>query len=277
MNPSHAPEPAGETPSLGAARQSTDGVASAPPPPPARPSGVPATGDTPAHRWGFGAFLLVELVFLISSVLVVMPFDRTATGRLPPVGVLVSVAAPTLLATLVALLATVVRGNGPLKDLKLAWNWTDVRLGIGIGAIGLVVTVIASNLWSRWVGGDNANSAVGSLLDGLELSPLLAVLIFLHLWLVAPLCEEIIYRGLLWGAMERLRWSRWTAFVLSTAIFAAAHLEPDRTPLLLVIAIPIGLARLLSGRLLASIVVHQLNNLMGALGILLTALGAMPM
>ena len=30
-------------------------------------------------------------------------------------------------------------------------------------------------------------------------------MIFLIVVLVAPLCEEIVYRGLLWGAVERLR------------------------------------------------------------------------
>ncbi|HTI28052.1 MAG TPA: CPBP family intramembrane glutamate endopeptidase, partial [Kutzneria sp.] len=42
---------------------------------------------------------------------------------------------------------------------------------------------------------------------------------------------------------------------------------------LLVIAIPIGWARLVTGRLPASIVAHQINNFVPALGILLMSLG----
>jgi uncharacterized protein len=238
---------------------------------------VPAAAppEPPAHRWGFGAFLLVEAVFLVSSVCIVLPF-RAPGGRIPPVGLLVSLAVPTLLAAAVAVLATLVRGNGPLIDLRMGWRWSDVGVGLSLGLGGFVVTTIASLLWTRWVGQQNANSAVGSLLDGVHLSPTIAVLMFLHLWLVAPLCEEVIYRGLLWGAIERQRWGRWTPFVLSTMIFAVAHLEPLRTPLLLVIAVPIGLGRLLTGRLVSSVIAHQLNNLLPALGILLVALGLMP-
>jgi uncharacterized protein len=62
---------------------------------------------------------------------------------------------------------------------------------------------------------------------------------------------------------------------VSTAIFAAGHLEPLRTTLLLVVAVPIGLARLFTGRLPASIVEHQMNNFLPALALLLTSLGVM--
>ena len=31
-----------------------------------------------------------------------------------------------------------------------------------------------------------------------------AVILFVFVWLIGPVCEELIYRGLLWGALERL-------------------------------------------------------------------------
>jgi len=103
-----------------------------------------------------------------------------------------------------------------------------------------------------------------------------AITMFLFVWLIGPVCEEIIYRGLLWGALERLKWGRWAVFFLTTIIFAVSHLEPLRTSLLLVIGIPIGLARLFTGRLGASIIAHQVNNFLPAVATLLVALGAMP-
>ena len=105
----------------------------------------------------------------------------------------------------------------------------------------------------------------------------LAVLIFLAVWLLAPLCEEILFRGLLWGAVERLGAGRWLAFGVTTVVFALAHLEFTRTPLLLVVAIPIGLARLVSGRLPAAIIAHQINNLLPAVGLLVMLTGGAPM
>jgi membrane protease YdiL (CAAX protease family) len=230
----------------------------------------------PYHRWGLGAFVAVELLFLISSVVVVVLLDPSGTReKLGPNALVVALMLPSLLAAALAVVITQVRGNGPAVDLGLRWRWSDVSWGVAVGLPGLGLTLLAVSLWTRFAG-PHATSAVGSLLDGLHLPVPLAVLIFLHIWLVAPVCEEIIYRGLLWGAMERLRWSRWTALALSTGIFAVAHLEPSRTLLLLVIGIPIGMARLITGGLTASIVAHQINNFLPALGILLISLGVMP-
>jgi membrane protease YdiL (CAAX protease family) len=67
--------------------------------------------------------------------------------------------------------------------------------------------------------------------------------------------------------------SRWWTFGLTTLCFALAHFEFTRTPLLLIIAVPIGLARLFTGRLGASIIAHQLNNLLPAVALLLVLLG----
>src|SRR5699024_7851793 len=133
-------------------------------------------------------------------------------------------------------------------------------------------------VWTEIVGEDDATSAIAALVEDQRMSVWAAVAMFVYLWLVGPVCEELIYRGLLWGAVERLqwktaRWGRLAAFLVSTAVFAASHLEPMRTALLLVIAVPIGLARLRTGRLLASIVAHQVNNFLPAVAILLTSLG----
>jgi membrane protease YdiL (CAAX protease family) len=238
------------------------------------PAGTP--DSAPGHRWGFGAFFLAEGVFVLVSVLVAAVFD--VDGARAGVGfvLLAMLVLPDLLAGLTAVTITIVRGNGPRLDFGLRWHWPDVTTGLGLGAAGLVSATAATMMWTEWVGPGNAHSAISSLLDGVRLSPVPGVLVFLHVWLVAPLCEELMYRGLLWGAMERLRWGRLTAFVLSTAGFAIGHLEPERTVLLLVIAIPIGLARLLTGRLTASIVAHQVNNFLPALGLLLMSLGVRP-
>ena len=59
-------------------------------------------------------------------------------------------------------------------------------------------------------------------------------------------------------------------------VFALAHFELTRAPLLIVIAIPIGLARLYSGGLMASIVAHQVTNLLPGLSLMLALAGVTP-
>jgi membrane protease YdiL (CAAX protease family) len=217
--------------------------------------------------------VLAELVLILSAVFLAAASGQTADEPIPPVLIVVGTALPTMLAAGVAVLATLVRGNGPTIDLRLWWSWPDVRAGLKLGLAGLVLTAVAAAIWAKTVGKLDPTSALASVVDAQPLPLALGIVMFLYTWLIGPACEELIFRGLLWGAIERLEWSRWAALVLSTAIFAVSHLEPLRTSLLLVIAIPIGWARLVTGRLPASIVAHQINNFVPAVGILLMSLG----
>jgi membrane protease YdiL (CAAX protease family) len=241
------------------------------------PGSTVAGPQVRTHRWGFGAFLFVFAVFVLSAVVIGAIFSAMAPRPISSATVaLVGTIVPTVLATSVALLVTRLRGNGPVIDLRWSFTGEDVRAGFKFGALGLVCTTLAAIVWTNVVGEENASSAVGRLVENDRMPIGAAVVMFLFVWLVGPICEEIIYRGLLWGALERLQWGRWAVFGLTTVIFAVSHLEPLRTSLLLVIGIPIGLARLFTGRLGASIVTHQVNNFLPALAVLLVAVGAMP-
>ena len=235
----------------------------------------PATVEPPrTHRWGLGAYLIVELIFLLASVAV----GVLVVGDGPPRAwtLAVALAVPTLIAAGTAILITRLRGHGPRADLRLHWSWRDVRLGLAFGLGGLFVTLPASMLYLSIVGPD-ATSAVGEVFGDVRASLPLALVIFVCVVFIAPLCEEIVYRGLLWGAVERLRAGRWVALVVTTLLFALAHFEFTRTPLLLVVAIPIALARLYTGGLVASIVAHQVNNLLPGIALTLGLVGVIPM
>ena len=282
------PQPAQQWPPHGTWQPAPHPYQSGPyPPHPPYPYGYPPQPPAPAekpppHRWGFGAFLLAEAVFLLASFVVplvaIIPYtlrDPNAGdgGALPGPVLLAALAIPPLIAATVALLATKIRGNGPVVDLRLRFGWRDVGIGAACGFIGLFLTIPLGWLWVYVVGEDNANSAVGEVFDGMHMPVVLAVLVFLDVWLIAPICEEIIYRGLLWGAAERRNWNRWLILAVTTVVFALAHFEPVRAPLLLVIGLPIGLARLLSGKLVASVIAHQINNFLPAIGLMLLLLG----
>jgi CAAX protease family protein len=241
------------------------------------PSAVADPVPVPAHRWGFGAFLLVFAVFVLTAVMIGAVFRAMAPRvTASPTAIVIGTMVPTVVAACVTLLITKIRGNGPRIDLRWSMRREDVRAGVKWGVIGLVCTTFAAFVWTSVVGEQNAQSAIGALVDNQRMPIVPAIILFVFVWLIGPVCEELIYRGLLWGALERLKWGRWAVFCLTTVIFAVSHLEPLRTTLLLVIGIPIGLARLFSGRLGASVVAHQVNNFLPALATLLVAVGAMP-
>jgi uncharacterized protein len=224
------------------------------------------------RRWGLGAFLLAEATYLAVSL--AYGYLVIGDGPIAAPVIAAGIAVPTLLAAGLALAITRLRGNGPRADLRLSWSWRDVGLGVLFGVAGLFVTIPASIVYVQIVGAD-ANSAVGSAFSGVRTTWLWAAVVFAVLVVVAPFCEEVLFRGLLWGALER-RWGRWWAFGISTLVFALAHFELTRAPLLLVVAIPIALARLYTGRLLAGIVAHGVTNTLPAIAVVLGLLGMMP-
>ncbi|BBY77312.1 CAAX protease family protein [Mycolicibacterium parafortuitum] len=224
------------------------------------------------HRWGIGAFVVVEAVYLLTAMLVALAAAGPQPNHISVV--LIAVGVPTLLAAALAVVITRLRGNGPRIDLRLQWSSRAAGIGVLFGVGGLFVTVPASLLWIRVVG-DDATSAAGEVFGGLRGGWGWAIAVFVLIALVAPVCEEIVYRGLLWGAVDQ-RWGRWAAFGVTTVVFAVAHLEWSRIPLLLVVAIPIGLARLYSDNLCAGILAHQVTNLLPGLVLMYTVAGAMP-
>lgn len=224
------------------------------------------------HRWGLGAFVVVEAAYLLSSVLLAMPFAGPGPAHVSVILLVVGV--PSILAASLAVLITTVRGNGPRIDLRLQWSWRGAGFGLLFGIAGLFVTIPASLVWTAIVGED-ANSAAGQVFGEVRGTWAWAVAVFVLIVIVAPICEEIVYRGLLWGALDQ-RWGRWVAFGVTTVVFSVAHLELTRTPLLLIVAIPIGLARLYTDALSASIVAHQVTNLLPGLVLMFTVAGALP-
>ena len=251
---------------------------SAPPPSQPQPPKPPGRGGLPplpvrTHRWGLGAYAACVVVFY--AVGAAITYLISAYWGLTAGAILVLTAVPTLLAAGTALLFTWRRGNGPRVDLGLVWSWRDLGLGVAFGVSGLVLTIPASVVYISIVGPD-ATSAVGEAFGDLRAGPALAVVALIIVVFVAPLCEEILYRGLLWGAIERLG-GRWWAFGGSTLLFTLAHFEYPRAYLLLVVSIPLALARLYTGRLLASIVAHQINNLLPGIVLMLALLGHVPL
>jgi membrane protease YdiL (CAAX protease family) len=76
---------------------------------------------------------------------------------------------------------------------------------------------------------------------------------------LAPLVEELVFRGLLYGWIAG-RWGSIAGLVVSSLAFAAAHYEPAHIILVLPLGVLFGGLRWRSGSLLPSLVAHMANN-----------------
>jgi len=92
--------------------------------------------------------------------------------------------------------------------------------------------------------------------------------------LVAPVVEEVLYRGFLQTALRRYFRGRWPAILIASALFAAVHVNPqtgdhlgDALPLF-ALAVALGYNYERTGRLHASILIHVLFNTVGVITVL---------
>jgi len=94
----------------------------------------------------------------------------------------------------------------------------------------------------------------------------LKALIVLVAAVIAPVLEELLFRGLLQTAVrsflsdQHVRRPAWLAIVVSSVLFALAHANPGHWPALFLLSMTMGYAYEKSGSLFRSIFVHALFN-----------------
>lgn len=81
-----------------------------------------------------------------------------------------------------------------------------------------------------------------------------------NILLIAPICEEIFFRGILWTAIHDSTNSEKTAFLISSLLFAAAHMNFPYMVQYIVISWIMVRARTVGGSLFFAIWLHFLHN-----------------
>ena len=85
------------------------------------------------------------------------------------------------------------------------------------------------------------------------------ILLFVTTTLIAPFFEEIIFRGVLLPVLAR-DYGRTIGILISSFVFALAHLSLNEFPPLFVLGIGLAVTRLISGRLSSSVAMHSFWN-----------------
>jgi membrane protease YdiL (CAAX protease family) len=110
------------------------------------------------------------------------------------------------------------------------------------------------------------------ILESSRLAPLTTVVLLALAVIVAPLCEEIFFRGFVFPGLRRGLPVGW-AVLVSALIFGLAHADLGSLPVLIVIGLLLALLRWWSGSLYPGLLLHMLNNGISAAVILLYMLG----
>jgi membrane protease YdiL (CAAX protease family) len=166
--------------------------------------------------------------------------------------------------------ALVVRYRG-----KVAWREIPSRVGLtpgglryyGYGALALLVLIPLIHLMQQASAAGNESSPYLAF-QGRGLTPGVITAALIYAFLAAGLGEELLFRGLIAGALGR-RMARWKANLLQALIFLLPHLlillvAPGQwwslIPFVSLLGLTLGWLRLASGSIGPSILVHGGGN-----------------
>lgn len=218
---------------------------------------TPQVSGPPSHR--SGPSLRHALVGYVAAIVVstLMAAGATAfTGEIDN--------AFALLAGQVAfwgvLLATVAyskRGadsTQPSGSLAVAFRWRDLPVGAALGgATQLVVVPLLYLPFRSLIDEEDLSGPARDLFDRVHGAGLVAMAI--GVIVVAPIVEEVFFRGLLLGAM-RGRWGTAAAVIGSSLVFGATHFQPLQLPALAVAGAIFAVAAVRTGWLGPVIAIH---------------------
>ncbi|HEX5401443.1 MAG TPA: CPBP family intramembrane glutamic endopeptidase [Pseudonocardiaceae bacterium] len=157
------------------------------------------------------------------------------------------------------------RGLGPRVDFGIRFTREDLSTGFACGVIALAVGLVVNYVLETFVFRDqhpaNAAQELGELSGGRSVWLAVALLFVVF---VAPLTEEMLLRGALWGALEHYRVPRLMILPLTALVFAFLHQEPTLTLALFCQGLALGTARMRTGRIGASMIAHATNNVVPA-------------
>jgi uncharacterized protein len=148
---------------------------------------------------------------------------------------------------MVVAVAPLGRAAIPALGLRPA-NWKYVVFG-ALGTMALSVAVSQIGLQPE---------GMKQVLDIVRDLHQLALSLLL-LAVLAPLVEELVFRGLLYGWLAG-RWGKNVGWIVSSLAFAAAHAEPAHIILVFPLGLLFGWLRQRTDSLLPSLVAHIANN-----------------
>jgi membrane protease YdiL (CAAX protease family) len=220
---------------------------------------APAAEPAP-RRWGLGdvAIGLIPFALIAAVLLAGAGGDGGDGGDDPELTVGGLVANSVILWAFligVPLIATRLKGNGPVRDLGLRFRPLDL-LGFPLGVL-LQAVVVPVLYWPILEvldrPSDDVSNEAQKLVDSASGAGVLVLVLVVCIG--APFAEELFFRGLFLRAVEK-RWTLAAGVVVTTVLFGLTHFQGIQLPALLVFGAVAGVLAARTGRLGAAILCH---------------------
>ena len=212
-----------------------------------------------------------ESVFAIAVVVFFLLMAASTIGA--PPGKIDSGSLQTSLALYTAIVLFVIgflvfRNIDPVAAFGLRWHSWPIGLAASLAALVLVLPPIYG---AQWLGYNLAGPAT-------EPQPIVTFLLEHHDWrtrltvvlvavVAAPLTEELVFRGCLYGVIRQAA-GRHAAIAVSAVLFALIHAHAPSIPGLILLAVALALLYEATGSLWAPVALHAAFNAFSIYGTL---------
>jgi membrane protease YdiL (CAAX protease family) len=154
------------------------------------------------------------------------------------------------------------------------WLWSNLKDLAGLNSFnrwdtlwaitgGILCPGISTFMLGFWVEyGSLASSYNQEIIEGAvsNQDSSYKLLLFLSMTVIAPLWEEIIFRGWLWKLFEKMRFEVTSTLVLTSSLFIYAHIDVVHIVGVLPIGLFLGWLRWRSNSTIPTIICHAVNN-----------------
>jgi membrane protease YdiL (CAAX protease family) len=220
----------------------------------------------PAHpvRWAASDAVLVllgaQLVSLLwAGAVIAGIYQGKAPDPLPVTSLVLANVGLWLSYGLGPLLVARVKGHDLRSDYGAWLRPWDVPLGLLLGMAAQLAVLPLLYLPIRRLVDSDPSQPARALVDSIQ-GPADAALFAFSVAIMAPLVEELFFRGLLLRALQQ-RFGAGKAAVGSSLLFALVHWQPLQAPGLFVFGLMVAVLALWSGRLGPSWIMHVGFNL----------------
>ena len=140
----------------------------------------------------------------------------------------------------------------PFRPFRASITLPSLFIALGVSVIGYAASVAVS----AFLGIFGLQPVMADLSFPQE--PVSAAIFVLNITIVAPLVEEIVFRGIILNLLRRFGDS--LALLLSSILFAAVHMNLVQMPNAFIMGLVIGYFTLCTGSLWTGVLIHILNN-----------------
>ena len=162
------------------------------------------------------------------------------------------------------------KGIAVLTEKPLAFCGGIVLLALGMQYLCVYCMNVLAIFFPQWM------ETYELLMENMGLSDgTLTVPIVLSVVILAPICEELAFRGVTMGYAKR-NMSFWSANIIQALLFAGMHMNPMQSVYTFFMGLVLGYFVNKSGSIVMGIILHMAFNTIGVLGNFLIVPGSNP-